>query len=138
VRWAQGAKPYSSERSPTKAFIRHRDASPLTEAHVIALIDCIPTPALSMFKTPAPASSLVWTLEFISHDFDFAPERWWRIDTDLDAAADGYVQRCAHRSERTADGAYASALRNFRLKTVPDRRSAQAVRAARRDPPRSR
>ena len=93
VRWMQGAKPFSGERSPTKAFIRHRDSSRLTEAHVIALVDCIPTPAMSMFKAPAPASSLVWTLEFVEHDFDFAPEQWWRIDTDVDAAADGYVQQ---------------------------------------------
>jgi acyl-CoA thioesterase len=94
MRWAQGAKPFSGERSPpTVAYIRHRDVAPLTESHVVALVDCIPTPALSMFKAPAPASSLVWTLEFIEHGFDFAPERWWRIDTDLDAAADGYVQQ---------------------------------------------
>ncbi|MGH8179102.1 MAG: acyl-CoA thioesterase [Steroidobacter sp.] len=94
VRWAQGAKPFSAERSPpTIAYIRHRDTAAVTESHVIALVDCIPTPALSMFKTPAPASSLVWTLEFIGHEFGFAPEQWWRIDTDLDAAADGYVQQ---------------------------------------------
>lgn len=93
LRWAQGAKPFSGQQSPTKAFIRHRDPSPLTEAHIVALVDCIPTPALSMLKAPAPASSLVWTLEFIEHDFGFAPDRWWRIDTDLDAARDGYVQQ---------------------------------------------
>ena len=34
---------------------------------MIALVDAIPTPALSMFKAPAPASSLVWTLELIGH-----------------------------------------------------------------------
>ena len=56
-------------------------------------MDCIPTPALSMFHAPAPGSSLVWTLEFFEHDFDFAPERWWRIDTDIDAATDGYVNQ---------------------------------------------
>lgn len=93
MRWSQGAKPFTSEQSPTKAFIRHRDPAPLTESHIVALVDCIPTPAISMFKTPAPASSLVWTLEFIEHEFDFAPDRWWRIDTDLDAARDGYVQQ---------------------------------------------
>lgn len=55
LRWAQGAKPFSEERSPpTIAFIRHRDVSTLTESHVIALVDCIPTPALSMFKAPRP------------------------------------------------------------------------------------
>jgi acyl-CoA thioesterase len=94
VRWAQGAKPFSSApRTPTKAFIRHRDTSPLTESHVVGLIDCIPSPAMSMFKERAPSSSLVWTLEFFEHRFDFAPERWWRIDTDIDAATSGYVNQ---------------------------------------------
>ena len=94
VRWAEGAKPYSSSpRTPSKAFIRHRDTTPLTESHVVGLIDCIPTPAMSMFKQRAPASSLVWTLEFFEHTFDFSPESWWRIDTDIDAATGGYVNQ---------------------------------------------
>jgi len=94
LRWVEGAKPFSgSPQTPTKAFIRHQDPSRLTESHVIALVDCIPTPAMSMFTTPAPASSLVWTLDFFEHRFDFAADAWWRIDTDIDAAADGYVNQ---------------------------------------------
>lgn len=93
LRYAQGAKPFTGTRSPTKVFIRHRDPSPLTESHLVALVDCIPTPALSMFKAPAPGSSLVWMLEFFEHDLDFAPEAWWRIDTDIDAATAGYVNQ---------------------------------------------
>jgi acyl-CoA thioesterase len=94
IRWAHGAKPFSgSPRTPTKAFIRHRDAAALTESHVVGLIDCIPTPAMSMFKERAPASSLVWTIEFFEHRFDFSPDRWWRIDTDIDAATSGYVNQ---------------------------------------------
>jgi acyl-CoA thioesterase len=94
VRWSEGAKPYSnSPRTPTKAFIRHRDPAPTTESHVVALIDCIPSPSMSMFTAPAPASSLVWLLEFFEHEFDFSNEAWWRIDTDLDAAKDGYVNQ---------------------------------------------
>lgn len=94
VRWAQGAKPFSgSPRTPTKAFVRHRDSTPLTESHVIALIDCIPSPSISMFKERAPASSLVWTADFFEHQFDFSPDAWWRIDSDIDAASDGYVSQ---------------------------------------------
>jgi len=94
VRWAEGAKPFSSSaRTPSKAFIRHRDTAPLTESHVVGLIDCIPTPAMSMFKERAPASSLVWTIEFFEHRFDFPPQAWWRIDTDIDAATSGYVNQ---------------------------------------------
>ncbi|MBM0104014.1 thioesterase family protein [Steroidobacter sp. S1-65] len=93
LRWAQGAKPFSSTRSASKVFIRHRDPSPLTESHIVALVDCIPSPALSMFKAPAPGSSLVWMLEFFEHDLEFGPEAWWRIDSDIDAATGGYVNQ---------------------------------------------
>lgn len=93
LRFAVGAKPFTNTRSPSKVYIRHRDPSPLTETHIVALVDCIPTPALSMFKAPAPASSLVWTLDFFEHDLEFSPEAWWRIDTDIDAATGGYVNQ---------------------------------------------
>ncbi|MET0534027.1 MAG: thioesterase family protein [Steroidobacter sp.] len=93
LRFAEGAKPFTSTRSPSKVFIKHRDPSPLTESHIVALVDCIPTPALSMFKAPAPGSSLVWMLEFFEHDLEFAPDAWWRIDTDIDAATGGYVNQ---------------------------------------------
>jgi acyl-CoA hydrolase len=46
-----------------------------------------------MFKAPAPGSSLVWTLDFFEHDLEFAPDAWWRIDTDIDAATGGYVNQ---------------------------------------------
>ena len=93
LRFAVGAKPFTSTRSPSKVYIRHRDPSPLTESHIVALVDCIPTPALSMFKAPAPGSSLVWTLDFFEHDLEFSPDAWWRIDTDIDAATGGYVNQ---------------------------------------------
>jgi acyl-CoA thioesterase len=93
IRWAEGAKPFSNTRSPSKAFIRHRDTTATSESSLIALIDCIPTPALSMFKEMAPASSLVWTLEFFEHDLEFSGEAWWRIDTDIDAATGGYINQ---------------------------------------------
>jgi acyl-CoA thioesterase len=93
MRFAVGAKPFTGTRSPSKVYIRHRDPSPLSESHIVALVDCIPTPALSMFKAPAPSSSVVWTLDFFEHDLAFSPEAWWRIDTDIDAGTGGYVNQ---------------------------------------------
>jgi acyl-CoA thioesterase len=93
LRWSEGARPFSATRSRTKVFIRHRDPAPLTESAIVALIDCIPSPAMSMFAAPAQASSMVWTLELFEHDLEFGPERFWRIDTDLDAATGGYVNQ---------------------------------------------
>jgi acyl-CoA thioesterase len=92
-RWALGARPFSGTPSNSICFIRHRDPAPLTESHVVALVDCIPTPALSMMTAPAPASSLVWNLEFFEHEFAFGADEFWRIDTAVDAASEGYVNQ---------------------------------------------
>jgi acyl-CoA thioesterase len=93
VRWIEGPALFRGVHTPGKAFIRHRDPAPLTESHVVALTDCLPTPAMSMFTSPAPASSLTWTLEFVAHDFEFAPDAWWRVDHDIESACDGYVSQ---------------------------------------------
>lgn len=93
LRWIEGPALFSGVRTAGRAFIRHRDPGPLTESHVVALADCLPTPAMSMFAAPAPASSLTWTLEFIEHGFGFGIDRWWRVEHDIDAAKEGYVSQ---------------------------------------------
>ncbi len=96
MRWSEGHKPFSgAPKLPTKAFVRHLDPTPLSESAVVALVDCIPTPAIAMFEQPAPSSTITWTLEFFEHRFDFAADAWWRLDADVDAAADGYVNQTA-------------------------------------------
>jgi acyl-CoA thioesterase len=90
-RWAEGAWPFSgSSSNKSKIYVRHRDPAALTESHVIALADCIPSVILQMLSTPVPSSSLTWTLQFLKHDYGFAPDAWWRIDSQVDAAEDGY------------------------------------------------
>lgn len=93
VRWIEGPALFTGVRTPGKAFIRHRDPARLTESHMIALADCLPPAAMSMFAAPAPASSLVWTLELVKHTFDFPSDSWWRVEHDIDAAKDGYVNQ---------------------------------------------
>jgi acyl-CoA thioesterase len=77
--------------SHSKAYIRHRDPSALTESHLVGLLDCIWTPSLQMLSAVTPSSSLNWRLEFLRHDYSFAPQAWWRIDTRTNAAAEGYI-----------------------------------------------
>jgi acyl-CoA thioesterase len=90
-RWAEGAWPFSgSTLRKSKTYVRHRDTGALTESHVAALVDCIPSVILQMMSTVVPSSSLTWTVQFIKHDFSFAPDAWWRIDAEVDAAEDGY------------------------------------------------
>jgi acyl-CoA thioesterase len=90
-RWAQGAAPFtgSSLRS-AKIYVRHHDPAPLSESHVVALIDCIPSVVLQLMSTPVPSSSLTWTVQFLRHDYRFAPEAWWRIDAEVNSAGSGY------------------------------------------------
>ena len=94
MRWTLTQRPFSGHtQTRTQTLIRHRDPQALSESHVVALVDCIPTPGLTALHTPAPASSLVWTLEFLEHRFDYASDAWWRLDTTIDAAADGYISQ---------------------------------------------
>jgi acyl-CoA thioesterase len=94
MRWAEGTRPYAgSPLKRSKAYIRHRDTAALSESHAVALMDVIPSPVLQMMTKPAPASSLIWTLRFLSHDFQFGTDEWWRIDTDVSSTADGYANQ---------------------------------------------
>ena len=92
LRFAEGSRPFAGLKSRlSKAYIRHQDPAPLTESHLVALIDCIPSPLMQMMTKPAPSNSLTWTLQFQRHDYTFAPEAWWRMDTEVDSAGDGYA-----------------------------------------------
>jgi len=90
-RWAEGARPFGGTTLRTsKSYIRHKDPAPLTESHVVALIDSIPSVVLQLMTTPVPSSSLTWTLQFLRHDYSFLPEAWWRIDAEVNSAGSGY------------------------------------------------
>jgi Thioesterase-like superfamily len=94
LRWAEGTSPYTATPlTRSKAYIRHRDTATLSESHAVALIDCIPSPVLQMMSKPAPASSLIWMLEFLCHDYKFATDAWWRIDTEVPSSVDGYASQ---------------------------------------------
>jgi acyl-CoA thioesterase len=91
LRWTPGLHPFAgSTRTSNKTFVRHKDGAALTESHVVALVDCIPSVILQMMNTPAPSSSLTWTVQFLKHDYSFAPDAWWRIDAEANSAAEGY------------------------------------------------
>jgi acyl-CoA thioesterase len=91
MRFAEGSRPFTGSKLPrSKAYIRHRDTAALTESHLVALIDCTPSPVMQMMTKPAPSSSVTWTLQFLRHDYSFSPEAWWRIDTEVNSAGEGY------------------------------------------------
>lgn len=96
MRWSGGGWPFSgSTESATRIWFKHRDPTgDDAEAALVALTDAIPSPAVSMLKTFMPASSLTWTLELLEP----APalgDGFWRIDSDIHAAKDGYIAQTA-------------------------------------------
>ena len=98
-RWAAGGWPYSGSVEPfTRIWLRHRTATGTGAAEaeyaMVALADAVPSPALSMMKIFKASSSLTWTLELLRA----APapdEGFWRIDSDIHQAQDGYVAQTA-------------------------------------------
>jgi hypothetical protein len=46
---------------------------------------------MQMMTKRAPSSSVTWTLQFVRHDYTFAPDAWWRIDTEVNSAGEGYA-----------------------------------------------
>jgi len=93
-RWARGARLFSQATDARMSvYLRYRneDVARTTEAHALALMDAIPSPALALMDKPSPASTLSWTLELLDTQFDFGIDEWWRLDADVDAAAEGYV-----------------------------------------------
>jgi acyl-CoA thioesterase len=106
-RWAEGTRPFTgSTLSRSKTYVRHKDTATLTESHVVALVDCIPSVVLQMMSSAAPSSSLTWTVQFLRHDYGFAPDAWWRIDAEVDAAGGGYsCESCVLLDPRGAPAA---------------------------------
>lgn len=76
-------------------------AAPCSVEAVIALIDAWPPATLSWLSAPAPASSLTWSLEFLTSDFAFAATDWWYYQAQIDAAHEGY----SHIEARFIDAA---------------------------------
>lgn len=106
-RWAAGGWPYSGTQEPfTRIWLKHRaptDASAHgAEIALVGLADAVPSPALSMMKTPFASSSLTWTLELLrdappqGDDSSFGSgHAYWRIDSDIHQSRDGYVAQTA-------------------------------------------
>lgn len=95
-RWATGGFPYSGAKlARTQIYVGVRGETAIGEAQVIALADSIPSPGLSLLKAPAAASSLTWTLEFLTGRLDFPASDDWLMDAEVTAGSDGYLSQSA-------------------------------------------
>lgn len=94
-RWARGKMPYcGGSEARTQIWVRYPNER-VTEALVIAIADTIPSPAVSLLKTFAVASSMTWTLEFLVDDIGNLPDGHWLMDAEATAARDGYIYQTA-------------------------------------------
>lgn len=90
-RWIFGETPFmASTEKAIGGWIRFRDSDQnITAAHVLSMIDAWPPAALSMMSTPAPASTLNWTVRWTDHPLDFSTKEYCQFHTELDFAHQG-------------------------------------------------
>jgi acyl-CoA thioesterase len=99
MRWSGGAPPFSRAEGSRDASIHLRlvdadDAKALSpELMTVMMADVSPTPVLSQFDRPTPASSVSWSLELRSLPEGEPLDGWWRADNLAIAAAGGYVNQ---------------------------------------------
>jgi acyl-CoA thioesterase len=97
MRWGDGTPPFTGQALwHAMLHLRLVDAdvpalSP--ELMTVMMADASPTPVLSQFKKPTPASSVSWALELRPLAHDEKLEGWWRADNVAVAASGGYVNQ---------------------------------------------
>lgn len=105
LRWAVGGLPFSDNDSRQMGgWVRLRDLAdgPLTEAHLLALVDAWPPSVLPMLKQPAAGSTLTWTIEFVQPVPALTTHQWCRYCVETEYARDGYGHAAA--TLRSAEG----------------------------------
>ena len=107
MRWAVGGMPFSSSTSREMGgWMRFRGDGvgdePMEVSHLLALIDAWPPATLPMLKTPAPSSSLTWTIEFVQPQPALPANGWCQYLATIEHARDGYGHIAAQCW--TADG----------------------------------
>lgn len=94
MRYAEGKPPYSgSDEANFSGYMGFRDAPvAMSTAALIALVDTWPPSVLSMLRTPAPASSLTWTMELLDDPATRPADTLWHYQVHTDQCSDGYGQ----------------------------------------------
>ncbi|PTQ74055.1 acyl-CoA thioesterase II [Pseudomonas sp. GV071] len=94
MRWAVGGMPFSNTLSREMGgYVRLRgeeQVSEVTESHLLALVDAWPPAVLPFLKSPAPGSSLTWTIEFVQPVPKLTTDQWCQYLATIEYARDGY------------------------------------------------
>jgi len=93
-RWAEGRLPFTGADSwSSRMHLRLKSEPVDAELLTVLLADTPPSPVISRFTRPTPASSVSWELELRPVADAAQGDAWWRVDTDVIAAAGGYVNQ---------------------------------------------
>ncbi|MGE8498247.1 MAG: acyl-CoA thioesterase [Pseudomonas sp.] len=94
MRWAIGGMPFTNNPSRDMGgWVRLRgeqEAQAVSEAHLLALVDAWPPAVLPHLSSPAPGSSLTWTIEFIHPLHALTTADWCLYRAHIEHARDGY------------------------------------------------
>ena len=97
MRWSEGTPPFTGgdgQRASIYVRLVDADAAILPpELMVVMMADVSPTPVLSQFTKPTPASSVSWALEPRPLALLEPLDGWWRADNVAVAASGGYVNQ---------------------------------------------
>lgn len=92
LRPTSGAMPYSGASEPDMGGWMRLDetVSDYQPEHLLAAIDAWPVAITPMLPSPAPASTLSWTVDMIEPPAPDAGADYWRYQVRTDEAGDGY------------------------------------------------
>jgi len=93
LRWAIGGLPFTQDTSRQMGGwvrLREVDEEPLSEAHLLVLVDAWPLTLLSHLKQPAAGSTLTWTIEFVQPMPRLSTLEWCQYCAETEHARDGY------------------------------------------------
>lgn len=94
MRWAIGAMPYTGQaKRQMGGWVQLRgedQPQAITESHLLALVDAWPPAVLPYLKTPAPGSTLTWTIEFVQPLKQMSSADWYLYRANIEYARDGY------------------------------------------------
>ncbi|OLF52421.1 acyl-CoA thioesterase [Pseudomonas chlororaphis] len=99
MRWGIGGMPFSGNKSRDMGgWVRLRGdvkEEPVTEAHILALVDAWPPALLPHLTSPAPGSTLTWTIEFVQPLLALSTLDWCKYRVNIEHARDGYGHAAA-------------------------------------------
>lgn len=92
--WAVGALPFSGrgtrEMGGWVRLCGDVQDEPLTETHLLALVDAWPPALLALLNKPTAGSTLTWTIEFVQPLTNVSTLDWCKYLAVIEHARDGY------------------------------------------------